>query len=339
MNFQWRWLGFAMVSCVFGIAGCGGGPEGGEEIPSERQPEAPAMVSALPEGAEAMSLLGEPLFPVPAPEEIHSRRMAQLQQALRDHEADPGDADALIWAGRRYAYLGEYRQAIELFSQGVAGHPNDARFLRHRGHRYISIREFDRAIEDFRRAAQLIEGGEDEVEPDGQPNAQGIPTSSLHFNIWYHFGLAHFLKGDFDEAAEIYRRCMDGSVHPDSKIATAHWWYMALRRGGREAEAEAMVEGLQLDAWEPDVIESGSYLQLLRLYEQAGTPEEATLSDFDAETLEGATLGYGIGNFLLYNGNPDQAREVFEGIIAARGQWASFGYIAAEADLARMGST
>jgi len=48
-------------------------------------------------------------------------------------------------------------------------------------------------------------------------------------------------------------------------------------------------------------------------------------------------LNYGVGNFLLYNGREDEARAVFEKITSAKSQWASFGYIAAEADLARLG--
>ena len=300
MKSHWRWAGLTVLSCIFGPAGCGG--EAGEEASFGAHPEETAAVAPeLPDGAQAMSLLGTPLFPPPAPDNVQQEREAQLEQALQDHQADPHGAEALIWLARRHAYLGEYREAIQLFSHGISDHPEDARFLRHRGHRYISVREFDHAIQDFRRAAELIEDTEDEVEPDGQPNALGVPTSTLHFNIWYHYGLAHFVKGDFEEAAAIYERCMAASVHPDSKIATAHWWYMALRRAGREEAAREMLEGLDLDAWEGDVIESGSYLQLLRLYERAGTPEETTLSDFDTETLEGATLGYGIGNYLLYN--------------------------------------
>ncbi len=75
---------------------------------------------------------------------------------------------------------------------------------RHRGHRYITLREFDKAIADFNKAVELIEGTDDIVEPDGAPNAAGIPTSTLHTNIWYHLGLAHYLKGDFAAALLAY---------------------------------------------------------------------------------------------------------------------------------------
>ena len=50
------------------------------------------------------------------------------------------DVDNIIWYGRRTAYLGDYREAIRIFSEGIEKHSKDARMYRHRGHRYISIR-------------------------------------------------------------------------------------------------------------------------------------------------------------------------------------------------------
>jgi len=275
--------------------------------------------------------LGEALYPPELPAEVLAERQTQLDEAMEELAAHPDAADALIWVGRRQGYLGDYRGAIETFSRGIELHPGDARLFRHRGHRYITVREFDRAINDFRRAAELVEGTEDQVEPDGQPNALGIPTSTLHFNIWYHYGLAHYLKGEFEEAAERYRRCMEVSAHPDSRVATAHWLYMSLRRSGQEAEAARMIRGMELDILAPDVIESGSYLDLLYLY----SGREGGEAPPDPETLEGATKGYGVGNWMLYNGDPQGALSVFRGILEARDQWGAFGYIAAEAEVAR----
>jgi tetratricopeptide (TPR) repeat protein len=308
----------------------------GQEGPGEGHGDtaaSPGLPASLPSGAQARSLLGEPLYPPELSDELRVTRQDQLEEALQELDVDPSGADALIWVGRRYAYLGGYQKAIETFTRGIEAHPDDARFYRHRGHRFITVRRLDEAIADFERAARLIEGTEDVVEPDGQPNALGIPTSTLHFNIWYHYGLAHYLKGEFDQAIDKYQRCMAASVHPDSKIATAHWWYMSLRRAGRTEEAERLIRGLELDVLAPDVIESGAYLQLLRLY-ATGAREDAPL---DAETLEGATEGYGIGNWELYNGDTVGALGIFQSIVEARDQWAAFGYIAAEAELARAG--
>jgi tetratricopeptide (TPR) repeat protein len=270
------------------------------------------------------------------PPEVQASREQQLAEALRALEADPEGADALIWAGRRQAYLGDYRGAIETFSGAIALHPDDARLYRHRGHRYISVRELDKALDDFMVAADLIDGTEDEIEPDGQPNAAGYPTSTLHFNIYYHYGLAHFIAGDFEDAEPIYRACMAASIHPDSKVATAHWLYMTLRRSGKPDEAREFILGLDLEEWAPEVIESGAYLDLLRLYQDGERDEGNPMPDMDPNSMDGAALSYGVGNFLLYNGLEDEARAVFERITSAKDQWASFGYIAAEADLARL---
>ncbi len=47
-----------------------------------------------------------------------------------------------------------------------------------------------------------------------------------------------------------------------------------------------------------------------------------------------ATQGYGVGNWYLVNGDVAAATEIFERIVAGT-SWAAFGYIAAEAELAR----
>ena len=154
-----------------------------------------------PRAPEAISFLGEALYS-PAPAASAIDEMRRSQDGLG--ELAPTDADAIIWYGRRTAYLGRYRDAIRIFSNGIELHPEDARLYRHRGHRFISTRQLDEAIADLDYAAALVEGTEDEVEPDGMPNARGIPVSTLHSNIWYHLGLAHYLAGDYERAEWAY---------------------------------------------------------------------------------------------------------------------------------------
>ena len=159
-----------------------------------------------------------------------------LSDARKDVETE-ASADHLIWLGRRTAYLGQYKQAIRIFTEGAEKFRDDPRFLRHRGHRLITLRCFDLAISDLKRAAKLTKGKPDEIEPDGLPNARNIPTSTLQSNIWYHLGLAHYLKGDFKAALNAYREAMKVSKNPDMLVATTHWLYMTLRRLGRTKEA------------------------------------------------------------------------------------------------------
>lgn len=289
--------------------------------------------TGLPGGAQAISLLGESLFAPEGDGEARQRQEAQLQEALEQLEATPDNPDALIWVGRRHAYLGDYRRAIEVFSAGMERFPSDARFPRHRGHRYISVRELDNAIADYARAAELIRGRSDEVEPDGQPNAAGIPVSTLHFNIWYHYGLAHYLKGELDEALERFRACMEVSKNQDSRVATAHWLYMILRRLDREAEATEVVDSIDFGE---EVIENQAYFDLLRLYAGGLDPQDPDQGLPEASSA-GAAVAYGVGNWYLYNGDTEAAERTFRAIVDAKDQWAAFGYIAAEAELARMG--
>lgn len=296
-------------------------------------PSNPDDAAAGSDDSQALSLLGEPLFAPRLAADARAEREENLAVALSDLERAPDDADALIWVGRRLAYLGEYRGAIERFSAGIEAHPEDPRFYRHRGHRYVTVREFDRAIGDFERAVSLIRGMPDEVEPDGLPNALGIPTSTLHFNTWYHLGLAHYLKGDFEAALEAYRACLEASDHPDSVVATTHWLYMTLRRMGRDDEAAAVLEGIHADM---DIIESGAYLDLLLLYR--GEKDADAVIPEGGESLQNVTAAYGVGNWHLYNGRTDEAAEVFRRIMTEEDQWAAFGFIAAEAELARAGA-
>jgi len=281
---------------------------------------------------ECRSLLGDHLFAPELSEETRSKREAQLEEAEARLAQSPEDVDAMIWVGRRTAYLGRYNDAIAVFDRAIESNPDDPRLYRHRGHRYITLRKFDRAVEDLERAAALIAGTPDGVEPDGLPNASNIPTSTLQSNIWYHLGLAYYLKGDFEQALTCYRECLDVSKNPDMLCATSHWMYMTLRRLGREQEAASVLEPIHEGM---DVIENQAYHELLLMYKGERSPDELwSRAANSADSLDPASAGYGVGNWYLYEGDPERAGEVFERILEA-GQWPAFGHIAAEADVAR----
>ena len=286
---------------------------------------AQSVLPDVPDGVQAISLLGEEL----RSGEPGERVLANLAAARAEYETDPGDADNIIWLGRRIAYTGDYRGAIEVFSEGIEKHPDDARMYRHRGHRYVSIREFDRAIADLEHADTLIEGTEDEVEPDGAPNPAGIPVSTLHSNIWYHLGLAYYLKGDLDNALRIYEFANPQIPNDDMRVAFTHWHYMTLRLLGRNVDARAVLDPIHEDM---NVIESMPYHQLCLLYK--GESETGTVLGANITAAGGDSAMYGIANWHYYNGRLDDAKAGFEEMIEKSG-WASFGRIAAESDLAR----
>jgi len=289
----------------------------------------------LPLKAEARSLLGQPLEPPPIADATRQLYTARLAEARRAFQRTPENADSIIWLGRRTAYLGRYREAIALFSDGIRLYPGDARMYRHRGHRYLTTRRLDLALADFERARALIAGTQDQVEPDGIPNARGIPTSTLHSNIRYHLGLTLYLTGRFAEAARVYAEdvaAARASSNADMLVASSHWLYMALRRSGKTAEAAAVLQPIRAEL---PVIENGSYLRLLLLYQGTLPVDSLVGATGSGATVEDVTLAYGVGNWHFYNGRVEQAREIWSRMLRSP-QWAAFGYLAAEAETARI---
>lgn len=279
--------------------------------------------------AEAMSLLGQPLFAPEIEATARARMEAQLDEARRAYERAPQDADSIIWLGRRLAYLGYYRDAIETFSEGIRKHPDDPRMYRHRGHRYITTRQIDRAIADLERAAELVRDRPDEVEPDGAPNEYNIPTSTLRTNIWYHLGLAYYLKHDFQRALPHWRRAVAESTNDDMLVASTDWLYMTLRRLGREHEAGAALEPIREDM---RILENHAYHRRLLMYKGLVAPD-SVLPPGTQDPVQLATYGYGVANWHLYGGDRYRAETLFRQILRGR-NWAAFGYIAAEAEVA-----
>ena len=288
-----------------------------------------AFALAEPE-IEATSLLGVPLVSPVSDESARTKMEEQLADARAALAKAPDDADAWIWVGRRLGYLGRYREAVRVFSEGIARFPDDARFYRHRGHRYITLRRLDDAIADLRRAARLTAGRPDEVEPDGQPNARNIPTTTLQSNIRYHLALAYYLEGDFPKAVKEWGKVRDAVRNPDNLVSSSHWLYLSLRRRGRDADAARVLEPITADL---DVIENGGYHALLLMYKGLRTPEVVLAGA--GPGASGAAVRYGVSAWFFLNGRREEAERLWHELCVLP-EWAPFGVIAAEAELARL---
>lgn len=263
-------------------------------------------------------------------------------------------------AAKVYSYQDRHPDAVRVLSEGIAKHPDSALLLRHRGHFNVSIREFAAAVTDFQRSVALLDGQDDEIEyyqaelmPEverlilGQePQLLAAPTAidaanlarlrdvykgTLKSSAWYHYGLAHYLLGEFDEAADKYSTTLELCVDDDMTVATTDWLYMSLRRAGRDAEAAELLDSTSLEMH----INEPSYYRRMEMYKGVTSPE-AVLSPTDGDRKTLATQGYGVGNWYLYNGRIDEAKSVFKRILDV-GHRAAFGTIAAEVDLARLG--
>jgi tetratricopeptide (TPR) repeat protein len=259
---------------------------------------------------EVISLLGRKLYAEPATGERLAQLEDELKQAAVALEANPHDPERIILYGRRLAYLWRYNEAIDVYTRGLASFPDNAMFYRHRGHRHISTRRFEQAVADLTRASELNQDD---------------------FDIWYHLGLAHYLRGEFESALRAYRSCRRTAQDDDSIIAVSHWLYMTLRRLQREDEASEVLGEIRAGM---AVEENQSYHELLLFYKSERSRNEI-LTLTEASDLDLATLGYGVGNWYLYNGDPEKAATMFKRIVEVA-YWPAFGFIAAEVELYRM---
>lgn len=280
---------------------------------------------------ETLSLLGKPLVSPAIPPDRRRTLEADLASARAAFDKNPQDVDAAIWLGRRTAYLGRFGEAIEIYTRAIELHPDDPRLYRHRGHRYITLRKFDLAIRDFRRAADLVEGKPDQMEPDGQPNARNLPTSTLNSNIYYHLGLAHYLKGEFADARSAFQECLDFSKNPDMLVATTSWLYMTLQRLGLKEDAQRVLDPIAPDM---DVIENEAYYRLLMAHK--GRASQESLKS-NTKGVDAVTIGYALGNTSIAAGRVEEGVKHLKSLLEKHAnQWPAFGYIAAEADVARL---
>ncbi len=236
----------------------------------------------------------------------------------------PEDLNAIIWHARFVGYT-DYERAVELYTSAMATRPDEPWLLRHRGHRLVSLRRVDEAIADLQRAYDLTTGRADEVEPDGQPNPSGIPTSTLKSNIRYHLALAHFLKGNYPAAATYWEEDAKVAANLDHRVAATYWWVLSLARMGASERVQAALAPVSAD-WE--IIENGSYHR--GLLWMKGLMSEATLRASMTSPLERQTIGNGIAQWHMAHGRREAALLAVREVLST-GPSASFGFLGAEA--------
>ena len=283
---------------------------------------------------EAISLLGKELYPRKLSASTEADYKKKLEDTRLKYKANNQDETNIIWYGRRLAYLSRFKESIDVYTKGLELHPESWKILRHRGHRYISTRELDRAVADLSRAAMLAAGTDPEIEPDGLPNKLNKPLSTVQWNVYYHLGLAYYLKGDLENARGAFQMCVDMSDNPDILVASTDWLYMIHRRLGDVDSAEALLPAITEDM---EIIENDSYFRRIMMYKGLTEPDDLLLVDESISdgSLALATQGYGVGNWYLYNGDSTKAIDTFNKVLEGE-YWSAFGYIAAEAEIARM---
>lgn len=234
-----------------------------------------------------------------------------VQKARAALQADPKNVQRVIDLAVAQSGVRQFREAIRTLSKGLAFAPNDPMLLRWRGHRYLSVREFGRARADLTR---------------------GLKLDSRNYGILFHMGVLRFTEGDFNGAAAMFTRAQPLAPDGGERAGSTDWLWMSLARGGRMAEANAML------ARRPDSLPAPpgyAYVSRLRLYRGEVAPEQL-ITPADTADVQVATLNYGLGSWYMAKGDTASARAAFSRAVASGG-WPGFGFIVSEAELRRLG--
>jgi tetratricopeptide (TPR) repeat protein len=268
---------------------------------------------AFAQKLEVTSPLGRAFYSVPD----EKGTVPAAEKAL---SADPKNPDLMLKLALAHAGVREYRESIAVCTSGLRSAPENAGLLLERGHREVGLREFAKARTDLERAAKLD------------------PKNS---EVYYHLALSHYFVGEFADAADAWRHAVEFAPSLDNRINSSNWLYASLRRAGKKEEAEKALATITPDMknTEPHTF---YYLSLLRFFqgrmpEGEAVPSRPARDDKDDEPeLRFDTVGYGVGNWYLYNGNAAKAQEYFHKVVDGK-VWMTWGYIGSEIEVARAG--
>lgn len=289
----------------------------GNQAPAQGSAAADAALPAPSTMLEVESVTKRKFYALPDSQGA----VAAAKQKL---DADPKNLELLRALEQEQVKVWQYREALETCARGLQIAPQTAAFYVERGHREVALQRFAETIADMHRAIELD------------------PSIG---DIYYHLGLAHYFRGEFDQAAEAFGKSVKiaqskGADALDGVTNSTNWYYVALRRAGKKDEAAKALEAVGPEVTTKDP-HSQVYLNLVRFYQGKMKDSEVVEPEpprdghvYLEPELKFDTSAYQVGNWYLYNGNPAKARQYFERI-AKGGVWITWGYVGAQLELAK----
>lgn len=232
--------------------------------------------------------------------------------------ADPKNPDLLLKLAQAQVSVWQDREAVATLTRALAVKSDDAALLTERGHRELPLREYAKAAADLKRAIEI------------DPN---------RMDAYYHYALAQYFQGQFAGAAAAFRKAVEHAPNPDEVINATNWVYAASRRAGDAAGGARALDAVSV-GMKNQAPHTEHYLNLVRLFQgrkniAAILPPEPPPGNTDEEAeLRFDTVAYGIGNWLLYNGDAAKAQEYFRRVLNGH-VWITWGFIGSEVEVAR----
>ncbi len=281
-----------MISATLVLAFTLQGAIQGQQIP----PPASTAAQALTEGTEYLK------------NSDNEKALASFERAIA---LDPRNAESHLQKCRALAALRRHDEAIPACTESLRLKPDSAEALRDRGHYYLNLGKTDPGLADLKKAESLTKDDR---------------------GIYYHLGMAYYLKGDFANSAKAYEGCLANSSDDATRVECSAWLYPSLRRAGREADAKKLLDGIHITSLPGH---PGNYLDRLLLFKGLKSEDEVAKTMSAEGGLSESTVGYTIGLWHLLSGRQARARDYFEKAIASK-YTPAWGYRASEAELKRM---
>ncbi len=297
-------------------------------ISCENRPSQEASTSVVEEVSppqEAVSFGGKPLYQQVA-SEVALRKNDSLI-ALMDSKQSLSEEDYIKKAGY-YVSTNRFRDAIAVYTEGIAEYPESYKIRRFRGHRYLSVRETEKAIIDLNEAVELLdENSAKELEND----ASGKPWGTYEHWIWYHIGLYHYLNANYDKAAEAYQKCIATAINGKNVVGPSDWLYNTYQRMGEPEKAAKVIEPITPDY---DTDRNHVYFKRVMLYKGIANPENFVdlTKPTDQWTAGDITLAYALGSWNQYNDKPEVAKSIYSKILETP-VWNTWAYVVTDKEM------
>jgi tetratricopeptide (TPR) repeat protein len=137
----------------------------------------------------------------------------------------PNDSEAHLVRCRALAGLRRYEDAVAACSDSLRLKPDNIDALRDRGHFALNLGRIEPALSDLRRAESMTKSDR---------------------GVYYHLGMAYYLRHDFPSAAKAYEGCVRNSPDDSLRVECEAWLYPSLRRAGRDADARALLNAIAI---------------------------------------------------------------------------------------------
>lgn len=241
-----------------------------------------------------------------------------VDAARKNLAADPRNVGLMLKLAAAQSSVWQYREAVETCTRVLTIAPGNADAYLERGHRELGLREFDKAQADL---------------------AQAVKLDPKKVDAYYHLGLAHYFLQQFPGAAEAFGHAVELAPDTDNRINSSNWWYASLRRAKMTEEARKALATITPDVTTAN-LHTKHYLALVRFFQRAmpesqALPPEPPAGNTDTEAeLTFDTVGYGIGNWYLYNNQPAKAQTYFTRVEKGH-VWVTWGFIGSELELGR----